>query len=384
MSPIAHSRMRGVSLIEMMIALAIGAFLILGLARVFSASRTAYQLSEGVSRVQENGRFAIDFIQRDLRMVGHMGCVNDQSHLQNAGALQNHVPAGGSGVNFPLGIQAYEATKTSTSTMNLGTAAATWTPALPAAITALGPPGSPGGGPLPGSDVLQLRFLVSEGAPVSSITIAGSNSTINVPPDRWAALIRDGVATPTMLGLADCSFVDLFLPTALNATAGTVTVNEVLDRYTPQPAGQTMLYRLESVVYYVGTGASGERALMRARSSANGSYGTPEELVEGIESLQLQLGLDSNAATMPADSPSGYIGSFVGPAAMTNTEPGWRSVGAVRLGVLASSPDRAASEQAPGGRSLLGVTFTPANVADNRYRFGYESTVALRNRLYGN
>lgn len=369
-------RTRGVSLIEMMVALAIGAFLMLGLVRVFSASRTASQLSEGVSRVQENGRFAMDFIQRDLRMVGHMGCVNDQSHMQNLGALANHVPAGGSGVNFPTGIQAYEATKTSAETMNLGTAASTWVPALPAAVAALGP--------LPGSDVLQLRFLLAEGAPVNTIAVAGGNSTITVPAARWEALTQGGVATPTLLGLADCSFVDLFVAGATNPAAGTVTVATPLDRYTPQPAGQTMLHRLESVVYYVGTGASGQRALMRARANPNGSYQPGEELVEGIESLQLQIGLDRNAAAMTTEPPSGYVGSFVRPSAVTDNEPGWRGAGAVRLGVLVSSPDRAASEQAEGGRSLFGVRFTPEDPADNRYRFSYESTVALRNRLYGN
>ena len=373
--------MRGVSLIEMMIALAIGSFLILGLVRVFSASRTAYQLSEGVSRVQENGRFAIEFIQRDLRMVGHMGCVNDQAHMQNVGALANHVPAGGSGVAFPTGIQAYEATKNSATTMNLANAPATWSPALPAAVTELNPLG--------GSDILQLRFLASEGVPVQEISIAGTNSTIRVTtgtPSRWSALTQGGVASPVMFGLADCSYVDLFTATATDAGAGTVTVGVPLDRYTPQPQGQTMLYRLESVVYFVGTGASGQRALMRARATTAGGYEVPEELVEGIESLQVEIGMDSNAADMPAKPPSGYIGQFVRPSTISNTtpEPTWRAVGAVRLGVLVASPDRSASEQPAGGRSLLGVSFTPADPADNRYRFGYESTVALRNRLYGN
>ncbi len=371
-------RSRGVSLIELMIALAIGAFLMLGLVRVFSASRTAYQLSEGMSRVQENGRFAIDFIQRDLRMVGHMGCVNDQAHLQNNDAFRNAIPAGtpGSGVNFPVGIQAYEATKTSAQEMDLATAAAEWTPALPTVVSNLNP--------LPGSDILQMRFLASEGAPVDRIVIAGTASTIEIPPARWAALTRDGVAAPGMFGLADCSYVDFFLPSATNAGAGTVTVDTVLDRYTPQPQGQTMLYRLESVVYFVGVGASGERALMRARSGTTGGYGAAEELVEGIESMQVQLGLDSNAADMPGKSPSGYIGEFVLPSAMTDTEPQWRAVGAVRLGIIASSPNRSAAEQADGGRSVLGVAFTPEDADDSRYRFGYESTVALRNRLYGN
>jgi type IV pilus assembly protein PilW len=96
----------GLSLIEIMIALAIGSLLILGLVQVFAASRTAYQLSEGMARTQENARFAMDYLQRDIRMAGHYGCVNDQSHLQTPGALVSHfTPAATAatwGIDFPV------------------------------------------------------------------------------------------------------------------------------------------------------------------------------------------------------------------------------------------------------------------------------------------
>ncbi|WP_031340774.1 PilW family protein, partial [Xanthomonas maliensis] len=71
----------GISLIEMMIAMVIGLVLMLGVIQVFSASRTASMLAEGNARAQENGRFALDFLQRDIRMAGHFGCVNDQAHF---------------------------------------------------------------------------------------------------------------------------------------------------------------------------------------------------------------------------------------------------------------------------------------------------------------
>ncbi|MCY0536225.1 PilW family protein, partial [Klebsiella pneumoniae] len=74
-------RQAGVTLIELLVALGIGALLILGLVEVFSASRTAYQLSTGLARSQENGRFALDILQRDIRMAGHVGCVNDQARF---------------------------------------------------------------------------------------------------------------------------------------------------------------------------------------------------------------------------------------------------------------------------------------------------------------
>ena len=103
---------QGVSLIELMIALLIGSILLLGLVQVFGASRTAYQLSQGVARAQENGRFAIDYLQRDIRMLGHFGCVNDQARLQSAGSLSSHLAATDNPLNFNISLQGYDATAT--------------------------------------------------------------------------------------------------------------------------------------------------------------------------------------------------------------------------------------------------------------------------------
>ena len=66
-------RQAGLSLVELMIAMVIGLLLMLGVIQVFIASQAASRLSEGVARVQENGRFALDFLERDVRMAGHMG-----------------------------------------------------------------------------------------------------------------------------------------------------------------------------------------------------------------------------------------------------------------------------------------------------------------------
>ena len=110
----------GVSLIELMIALLIGSILLLGLVQVFDASRTAYQLSQGVARAQENGRFAMDYLQRDIRMLGHFGCVNDQARLQTAGSLSSHLAATDNALNFNISLQGYDATATApTNALNL-------------------------------------------------------------------------------------------------------------------------------------------------------------------------------------------------------------------------------------------------------------------------
>ncbi|MBA2556658.1 MAG: pilus assembly protein PilW, partial [Chloroflexi bacterium] len=277
----------GLSLIEIMIALAIGSLLILGLVQVFAASRTAYQLSEGMSRSQENARFAMEYLQRDIRMAGHYGCVNDQSHLQTPGALNaayfGTVNGATIGRDFPVGIRGYDATGTAPgATLDLAAPTAGWVPALPAAIAALNP--------IAGSDVLELRFLASEGTPVNNIANPSATTTvISVNPARWAPLTSEGVANPTMFGIADCSYVDVFPATAVNSVAGTVNVDGLINRYTPQPSGQTMLYRAESLVYFLSRkpAPSNQVALFRARSNNAGTYpaANVEEMVEGIENM---------------------------------------------------------------------------------------------------
>ena len=370
-----HGRMRGLSLIEVMIALLIGMILLVALIQVFSASRTAYQTSEGMARVQENARFAMDYLQRDLRMAGHFGCVNDQAHLLTPGALVNHFTAS---AGFPVSVRGYDATGSAPGgTVSLATPATGWSPTLPTAFDALGA--------LPGSDIIELRYLGSQGVPVDEITHPTPTTTwIDVDADRWNALTSDGVANPTAFGIADCSFADLFPATGVDATTGTVTLSGTIDRYTPQPAGQTMLYRAESLVYYVARGASGGRSLWRARADNSGSYPAAgrEELVEGIESLQFIYGLDRVTA-VDTTAPSGYIDDYKSASGMTNTAEQWRRVGTVQVGMLASSPNPAASAQALTDREVMGVAFTvPAG--DTHFRATYETTVALRNRLYGN
>ncbi|TDB34375.1 prepilin-type N-terminal cleavage/methylation domain-containing protein, partial [Stenotrophomonas sp. TEPEL] len=110
--------MHGLSLIELMISLVIGLIILLAVVQVFSASRTAYQLSEGLARVQENSRFAMDTLQREIRMAGHFGCTNDQAHtMELTSTLRSTLDgAANPGLDFMRSVQGYEATGTATTT----------------------------------------------------------------------------------------------------------------------------------------------------------------------------------------------------------------------------------------------------------------------------
>jgi len=63
-------RQRGLTLVEIMVALVISLFLLAGLLQMFIGTRQSARVQENLSRVQENGRYAIDFIGRIIRLTG--------------------------------------------------------------------------------------------------------------------------------------------------------------------------------------------------------------------------------------------------------------------------------------------------------------------------
>jgi len=397
----------GLSLIELMIALAIGTVLVLGLVEVFAASRTSYQLSEGLSRVQENGRFAVDYLQRDLRMAGHFGCVNDQAHARNTPPGMDTLfgAAATTELQFGTSIQGYEASDTEPGKdVALATTPAiggnAWEPALPAKIAAAT------ANRVVGSDMIVLRYLAPEGVPVTLIGGTPTAPEFTFDKARWDVL-RSGVDNPGMFGIADCMNATVFQASSdsdgpngkiVVATGGKAPLNATAFSKV-FTAGQAVLYRAESAVYYVGLNATtGLPSLYRVRFEAapgGAVAGNPEELVEGIENMQLLYGQDSEID--PTKAPSGYINrqkvaggsDSIQVTTGLTPEQSWRLVGAVRVGLVAVSPNPAAAFQADetadnGGRKLeaAGVEFTAPN--DARYRTTYQTTIALRNRLYGN
>ena len=63
----------GMSLIELLVAIAIGSILMVGLLTVFSNSSRSHRELEKSSQLIENGRYAIDLLYEDLRHSGYYG-----------------------------------------------------------------------------------------------------------------------------------------------------------------------------------------------------------------------------------------------------------------------------------------------------------------------
>lgn len=74
-------RQQGISLVESMISLGIGVFLLGGVMMAFSAMRGTTSETLGIGELQENGRLAINILRRDVSHSGFWGAF--QSQLNN-------------------------------------------------------------------------------------------------------------------------------------------------------------------------------------------------------------------------------------------------------------------------------------------------------------
>ena len=68
-----RNKQAGLTLVELMVALAIGSFLMIGAVQIYSQSRQAFVVNESIARVQETAQFAMDTIEADLRMASNWG-----------------------------------------------------------------------------------------------------------------------------------------------------------------------------------------------------------------------------------------------------------------------------------------------------------------------
>ena len=78
-------RQRGVGLIEVLVAMLIGLFLLSGAVTVFMMGRNTSRTGDAVSRMQESLRYAMDSIEPDVRMANYWGMTNVGSNLSVIG-----------------------------------------------------------------------------------------------------------------------------------------------------------------------------------------------------------------------------------------------------------------------------------------------------------
>lgn len=362
---------RGFSLPELMVAITIGLIVLAAVAQIFATSRGTYHLEEGMARVQESGRFAVEFLAQDIRMAGYAGCNSTGltvGTLSGTGASTtcstnfcNGVSPGSSVLNFnPDGISGYRYTGSGAITANNLT---DWTPILPSDYFSNGQVKA-------GTDVI----IIQRGSTINT-NLTGNTTPSNANIQIFDTTELAGVITAdSVLMVTDCKAGDIFRATNLSSSSPKKTIahastGNISSHLTHKYGNDAELMLLISRAYYVGTGASGEPALKMKELTAAGSL-VDRELVEGIEEMRILYGEDTDAT---ADNvPDKYR--------KPDEVVSWRKVLHVRLGLLARTPVNVDAQ--PDGKSYTLVPGQTVNAKnDNRRRQMFSATIQIRNRF---
>ena len=379
MSSLYHQR--GITIVELMIALVVSSIILIGVATVYTSSKRAYKIQEEMSRLQENARFGFEFMVRDIRMAGYSGC------NPSTNSLLNPVPSSSALFDFQSGVGGFEYTASPTS------------PGSDYTITSLTNTGAVGdwqgfdwdgdGNPDDLIDELQNRVL--EGNDVLIVRTANTREdlVLNAFTPATSASLTFTTATDIPDGaiviVSNCNRGDMFQnnpgggggnATALTRAAagnpGNLAGVDFSQDYFPD---NTSVHEVRTYAYFVGPGASGEPALMRADFS-QGLAGFPvEELVEGVENMQVLYGEDMT----PADEniqPEQYVNAH------QITDP--NNVVSVRISLLLRTPQEMNRPSQAGTFRLLGSTNNSGvditTQADRRIRRVFTTTVFMRNK----
>jgi type IV pilus assembly protein PilW len=103
----ARRAQAGIGLIELMIAAAIGLFVLLGVTYAYIGNRQSYLLNESLANMQENARVISETLSHDLRLAGASGC----NRLENFQSLLSTSDAELS-KQLKSGVEVVEATDT--------------------------------------------------------------------------------------------------------------------------------------------------------------------------------------------------------------------------------------------------------------------------------
>ena len=269
-------RPRGFSIIELMIALALGIVMITGIVQLFVANDRTYSVLNAQSRLQESGRYAFEFIKQQVRSSGFYGCgpapANIVKNLRGTWPLLYEFD-----VTAP--VRGYD-----------GKANGTWAPSvsvLPRTEAGLSTNTYVAGTGVDttkfqkGTDVLVVRGVRTPEASLAQVLQPLGDPVVAAPGGN------PGFATGDIVVLADCQQAAVFRVTGLAVAGNQVTVSHatgttgnpyenatIIDSPTgPIPSTLSFLGRsygedatvgvVETTIFFVAPGAGVKIAAMR-------------------------------------------------------------------------------------------------------------------------
>lgn len=403
---VISQKQTGLTLVELMVAMAISLFLLIAIALVYQSSKNGFAYSNNTVRMSEDATFAIDSLSRDIRMAGYGGCKGlsvgdpdgipknaDDVYIPN---LDNVKTIALTNLNMP---NPFSNTYFNARDVLVGykDAAGAITAATGAGVTA---PGFLGTSP---------RYVLAATAPVLYIS-GGSAKAVQVTGpvaagqpvadigydvNKWSNSTSGGSGSDIFMVIADCKNAEVMRTFTLQASGVITNASNFKLAY----ATDAVVTPIESSTYFLArrTGTAGTPATTSSlyRRYFNGKLAVVEEIVPNVEAITFQYGLNTTCVgsvtcTAPNTTPTYIADTYVKD---TDTAPkpnfatmDWSRVVSVRMGLIMVTEDN--------GQTTKNSTITGANAdeidwvdgkykvptADRRLRRAYSTTVTIRNR----
>lgn len=341
------STMQGFTLVELMVALTIGLIIMAAVSTLFVSSKRTYTSQDQLSRLQENARFAMQFIMSDLRLAGYYGCLDDVTSENVFSAVNSTALA------YTVNQSAVE---------GLENAAGNWLPSgisdIPAGIRA-------------GTDAVLIHMADPGTSAALTARMANTSAVLTV-----ASTANFNTGDTVMV--ADCARADLM---QVSGKTGTTISHATGNPPAPGNLKATLSKEYDSPAsimkfitrrYYI----LDNGLIPSLYRDDNG--GAAQELVQGIEQLQILYGVDTDD---PLDGvPNKYVKATS--VSATNAKYGWSAVVTVRLGIIARTLDDKDTELDNRAYDVDGDGSTDLPTQNDRYkRRVFQATVQLRNML---
>jgi type IV pilus assembly protein PilW len=274
------------SLLELILAIALGAILLLGIFQVYLSAKSLFQSSADSERLQENVRFASDVLFRNITLAGYSGCGK---------------------------LQTLDYKNNTTETFSAATSVVGYTSAKP-------PNYLKTSDVLSGTDIIVIQKTSSNYEAMVTKNFTANNTTVYLNGETPASKNNRN------LFISDCHDADLFL--ASNYTGTDIKVDKsskITHSYigSQTPNSQiSYVSQYEEIAYFISS---------TTRENAKGAPiyglymvtngGNKQELVEGINYVKIKYGIDLNG--------TGVISNYFGADEITSPDM-WQKV----LGVV--------------------------------------------------
>ncbi len=354
----------GYSLIELMIASAIGVFLIGGIYQTFQITRQATRLLQAEAEMQENARFAFSVLSANLKKAGNFGCKSSKAQIIKS--LLN-IPR--EQINPELSIQGWEAKNSHLGDVyqaqpNSSISKTTTKHWLASSHIQK----DKGIKSKKYSDVLKIWY-----AKPRRINLTGVNESVLSFPaidlEQGNILVINDCETSQLVQVCSCEDTEC---DELNTQAKLQACNQKVELNTINLAMAEVAV-LEQAIFFVSKRASNKKGYKNnipalfVRHLGKGAKPTPkQEILEGVESLQVEYGEDLDA--------DGSVNSYVSADLVKN----WKNIISLKVSLLLRSSNNHVIKTAQK------ITFNGALIrvdeGDRYLRRVFSTTLFIRNQ----